>query len=64
MHVIAQQQSDDHGDHRFVFPGIGDPEGTLPERYYYRPDQLHELLSERDVVVATVPPDQEHNLAV
>ncbi len=54
MRVIAQQQSEDHRDHGFVFPDIGDPEGTLPERYY-RADQLHELLHESDVVVAAVP---------
>jgi phosphoglycerate dehydrogenase-like enzyme len=54
MRIIAQQQSEDHRDHGFIFPDIGDPEGTLPERYY-RPDQLHELLNESDVVVAAVP---------
>jgi phosphoglycerate dehydrogenase-like enzyme len=54
MRVIAQQQSEDHRDHGFVFPGIGDPEGTLPERYY-RADQLHELLHDSDIVVAAVP---------
>jgi phosphoglycerate dehydrogenase-like enzyme len=54
MRVIAQQLSEDHRDYGFIFPGIGDPEGTLPERYY-RPDQLHELLNDSDVVVAAVP---------
>jgi phosphoglycerate dehydrogenase-like enzyme len=54
MGILAQQQSDDHHDYGFIFPGTGDPAGTLPERYY-RPDQLHELLSDSDVVVAAVP---------
>jgi phosphoglycerate dehydrogenase-like enzyme len=54
MRVIAQQQSDDHRDHGFIFPGIGDPDGTLPDRYY-RPAQFHDLLSASDIVVAAVP---------
>lgn len=54
MRVVAQQQSDDRRDHGFIFPGIGDPEGTLPDRYY-RPEQFHELLRDSDIVIAAVP---------
>jgi phosphoglycerate dehydrogenase-like enzyme len=54
MRVLAIQRRADHHDHGFVFPGIGDPEGTLPDRYY-TPHELHGLLSESDVVVIAVP---------
>jgi phosphoglycerate dehydrogenase-like enzyme len=54
MHVLAMQRGTDHRDRGFHFPGIGDLEGTIPERYY-TPDQLHEMLGESDVVVIAVP---------
>jgi phosphoglycerate dehydrogenase-like enzyme len=54
MRVVAMQRGTDHRDHGFQFPGVGDPEGTLPDRYY-TPDQLHSMLSESDVVVIAVP---------
>lgn len=54
MRVLAMQRGTDHRDRGFVFPGIGDPEGTLPDRYY-TPDQLHTMLNESDVVVIALP---------
>ncbi len=54
MRVLAMQRSADHRDSGFLFPGVGDPEGTLPDRYY-PPDQLHSMLHESDVVVIAVP---------
>ncbi len=54
MRVLAMQRDTDHRDHGFVFPGIGDPEGTLPDRYYTT-DQLHNMLNESDVVVISLP---------
>ena len=54
MHIVASQQSSDHRDHGFLFPDIGDPEGTIPE-HYYTSDQLHQLLQKSDVVVAAIP---------
>jgi phosphoglycerate dehydrogenase-like enzyme len=54
MRVLAVQRGREHRDRGFVFPGLGDPEGTLPERYY-TPDQLHGMLSESDVVIICVP---------
>lgn len=54
MRILAMQQSSDHRDHGFMISGIGDPEGTLPERYYTS-DQLYDLLKECDVVVIAVP---------
>ena len=54
MRLLAMQRGDDQRDHGFLLPGIGDPEGTLPDRYY-TPDQLYHMLSESDVVVIAVP---------
>ena len=54
MHIVAMQRGTDHRDHGFLFPGEGDPDGTLPD-LYYSPDQLHALLHESDVVIVTLP---------
>ncbi|GAC1358714.1 MAG: D-2-hydroxyacid dehydrogenase [Ktedonobacteraceae bacterium] len=54
MRILAMQQSSDHRDHGFMLPGIGDPEGSLPERYYTA-SQLHDMLKECDAVVLAVP---------
>jgi phosphoglycerate dehydrogenase-like enzyme len=54
MRVLALQRGSDHRDHGFVLPGTGDPEGTLPERYY-TPDTLHEMLAASDVLVIALP---------
>lgn len=54
MRVLAMQRGADHRDHGFVFPGVGDPDGMLPHRYY-APDQLFAMLSESDVVVIALP---------
>lgn len=54
MRVLALQRGSDHRDRGFVLPGAGDPDGTLPERYY-PPEALHELLGASDVVVIALP---------
>ena len=54
MRILAMQRGTDHRDHGFLFPGEGDPDGTLPDRYY-TPNQLHALLHESDVVTVTLP---------
>lgn len=54
MRVLAMQRTADHRDSSFPFPGIGDPEGMLPRRYYI-PEQLRSMLAESDIVVLTVP---------
>ncbi|MBN1426952.1 MAG: D-2-hydroxyacid dehydrogenase [Anaerolineae bacterium] len=41
-------------DERYAKPGIGDPEGELPDRIY-PPQALHSFLKECDYVVLTVP---------
>ena len=54
MRVLAMQRGSNHRDHGYVVPGSGDPEGTLPERFY-PPDRLLDLLAQSDVVVLGVP---------
>jgi len=54
MRVLAMQRSTDHRDHGFLFPGVGDAEGSLPDRYY-TPGELHSMLSESDIVVISLP---------
>lgn len=54
MHVLAIQRGTDHRDHGFQFPGVGDPEGVFPDRYYTL-DQLHATLHESDVVFIALP---------
>lgn len=58
MRVLAMHRGTDHRDHGFQFPGIGDPEGALPDRYYSS-DQLHSMLHESDIVVIAVPLTQQ-----
>ena len=54
MRIVAMQRNTDHRDPGFQYTGIGDPEGTLPERYY-PPEQLPTMLGECDVVLCAVP---------
>lgn len=54
MRVLAMQRGTDHRDHGFLLPDAGDPEGALPQRFY-TPSQLHDMLSESDIVVISVP---------
>ena len=54
MRVLAMQRGIDHHDYGFQYPGVGDPEGVLPDRYY-TPDQLHAMLRESDIVFIALP---------
>lgn len=54
MRVLAMQRGSDHRDQGFQFPGVGDPEGSLPDRYYQF-EQLHDLLRESDYVLIGLP---------
>jgi phosphoglycerate dehydrogenase-like enzyme len=54
MRVLALHRGDDHRDHGYVVPGTGDPEGTLPERFFH-PRELLWLLAQSDVVVLALP---------
>ncbi len=54
MRILALQRGDDPADHGYTIPGIGDPQGTLPERFC-RPDELRAMLAECDYIVLAVP---------
>jgi phosphoglycerate dehydrogenase-like enzyme len=55
MHILAMKR-DIHTltDPRFSLPGIGDPEGKIPE-HLYPPEALHEFLALCDYVVLIAP---------
>jgi phosphoglycerate dehydrogenase-like enzyme len=63
MRVLAIKRDVRHlADDRYTVPGIGDPDGDLPDRIY-PPQALHSFLSECDYVVLTVPlTSQTHHL--
>ena len=54
MRILAMQHGSNRKDTGYQFPNVGDPEGTLPEKYYSF-DQLHTMMQECDVIVAAVP---------
>jgi phosphoglycerate dehydrogenase-like enzyme len=54
MRVLALQRGDDPADHGYITPGVGDPQGRVPERLY-RPHELRAMLAQCDYVVLAVP---------
>jgi phosphoglycerate dehydrogenase-like enzyme len=54
MRVLALDESEDRVDHGYTVPGVGDPEGIIPESYY-RPAELRTMVAECDFVVLSVP---------
>ena len=54
MRILAMARGSSHQDRGYQIADVGDPEGTLPERYF-APEQLHSMLAECDVVVIAVP---------
>jgi phosphoglycerate dehydrogenase-like enzyme len=61
MHVLALRRSMDRAKQGYTIEGTGDPAGIIPERFF-SPDTLHEMLSECDYVVVTLPltPETTH----
>ena len=54
MRVLALDESEDPVDGGYTVPGVGDPEGGIPERLL-RPHELRTMLAECDYVVLAVP---------
>ncbi len=55
MRILAlKRHPEDRRDRGYIEPGLGDPDGRLPERFY-TPDELHTMLGECDYVVITLP---------
>jgi phosphoglycerate dehydrogenase-like enzyme len=64
MEVLALKRSPNRrADTSWVRPGVGDPEGAIPSRWY-GPEQRAELLAASDYVVVSLPltPDTRHFL--
>lgn len=65
MEVLALKRNPDkHADNSWIRPGVGDPEGTIPRRWF-GPEQRNELLAASDYVVMSLPltPETRHFLA-
>jgi len=64
MRVLALRRSAGRAEQGYAVPGTGDPDGTIPERFY-PPEALHEMLAECDYVVVALPltPDTHHLIA-
>lgn len=54
MSVLAMQRGTNHHDNGLTLPGIGDPTGVLPDRFY-APGELHAMLEACDVVAIALP---------
>ncbi len=54
MRVLAMTRGGSRVDRGYVEPGVGDPEGNIPEGWF-TPDRLNELLSQSDFVLIAAP---------
>lgn len=54
MRILALRRSTGRSKQGYASKDIGDPGGTIPEKFY-PPDALHEMLSESDYVVVALP---------
>jgi len=54
MRVLAMTRGDDKRDHGYHEPGVGDPEGALPDGWFTRA-QLLDLLARSDFVLIAAP---------
>lgn len=55
MEVLALKRNpEEHRDSGWNPPGIGDPEGTIPRRWY-APDQCEQIMRESDYLTVTLP---------
>lgn len=63
MRVLALRRSAGRAEQGYAVEQTGDPEGTIPERFY-PPEALHEMLAECDYVVVALPltPETHHLL--
>jgi phosphoglycerate dehydrogenase-like enzyme len=54
MVLAVKRDPDQRGDTGFNLPGMGDPDGTIPESYF-SPSQIRDALAQSDYVVVAVP---------
>ncbi len=58
MRVLAMSRGGGKRDHGYCEPGVGDPEGVLPDAWY-TPLQLPDLLAQSDFVLVATPLTEE-----
>ncbi len=62
MHVVAMRRTMEKPRRRHSEPGVGDPEGRIPERWF-APQEITEMAQQCDVLVLAAPSTPEtHNL--
>ena len=62
MRILAPTHGGDKRDRGYHEPGVGDPEGTLPDAWFTRA-QLNDLLAQSDFVLVSTPlTDETRNL--
>jgi phosphoglycerate dehydrogenase-like enzyme len=54
MRVLALTRGGDKRDRGYHEPGVGDPEGKLPDAWF-TPGQLHDLLAQSDFILVSAP---------
>ena len=54
MRVLAMRRSTGRADQGYAVDGTGDPNGTIPERFY-PPQALREMLAQCDFVIVALP---------
>lgn len=54
MRVLALTRSGNRPNRGYVVPGVGDPEGNLPDAWFAR-EQLRDLLAQSDFVLISTP---------
>ncbi len=58
MRVVAMRRTTQPPRRRYNEPGVGDPEGRIPEKWF-APDEITALVSECDMVVLAAPATNE-----
>ena len=54
MFVMAMTRGEDRHDHGYSEPGVGDPDGAIPD-VWFKPTQLIDMLSQSDFVLVSTP---------
>lgn len=58
MRVVAMRRTMQNPRRRYSEPGVGDPEGRIPERWF-APEQITEMAAECDVLALAAPATRE-----
>ena len=58
MHVYAMRRTMEKPRRRYSEPGVGDPEGRIPEKWF-APREINEMVQQCDVLALTAPATEE-----